>query len=296
MVALTCIGVDQGKRDRCGAKKMLEALEIGLCWGTLQHANLIEMIEAAERHGFPTLSVRPDMVRSALDGGLSEQAIRRRLRDARVRVRVIDALTDGLPGQAAKPLEIGGAGSRRPDAETCFRAAEVVEAPLINISHYRGDPVPLQEMADAIGGISGEAGKRGLTMVIEFTPDGGIPNLGAALAIVQACGEPNCAILLDSWHHFRSGGTNEEVRALPPGAIGSIQLCDGTPVEPYVPMTGRELPGEGPMPLKGMVAAALEKNPGITAELEVFSEELRGLSTDQAAARAAAAVAAWRAG
>ena len=255
------------------------------------------MIEAAGRYGFPTLSVRPDMVQSAIEGGLSEAAIRQRLKDAGVRVRVIDALSGGLPGLTAEPTKIGGRVSQRADAETCFRIAEIVEAPLINISHYRGEPVPLDEMADALGAISRKAAERGLGLVIEFTPDGGIANLGAALAIVTACGEPNCSILLDSWHHFRTGGTIDAIRALPPGVIGSIQLCDGTPPgpgEPYIPMTGRDLPGEGPMPLHGMTEAALEKNPGITAELEVFSEELRSLSIDQAAARAAAAVKKWR--
>lgn len=278
---------------------MLPDLEIGLCWGTLQRASLIEMIEAAGRHGFPTLSVRPDMVQSAIEGGLSEAAIRQRMKDAGVRVRVIDALSGGLPGMTAPPTKIDGRVSQRSDAETCFHIAEIVEAPLINISHYRGEPVPVEEMANALGAISRKAAPRGLGLVIEFTPDGGIPNLGAALAIVQACGEPNCSILLDSWHHFRTGGTIDEVRALPPGVIGSVQLCDGTPPgpgEPYVPMTGRDLPGEGPMPLHGMVEAALAKNPGITAELEVFSEELRSLSIDQATARAAAAVTKWRRG
>lgn len=279
--------------------RMFEALEIGLCWGTLQRAALAELIEAAGRHGFPTLSVRPDMVQSALESGLSDRAIRQRLQDAGVRVRVIDALSGGLPGMNAAPTQIGGRAPQRPDAETCFRMAEIVEAPLINISHYRGDTVPIDRMAEAIGAISRKAAERGLALVIEFTPDGGIPDLGTAYAIVQACGEPNCSVLLDTWHHYRTGGSIEAIRALPAGAIGSIQLCDGTPPGPgetYVPMTGRDLPGEGPMPLRAMTEAALAKNRGITAELEVFSEELRSLTIDAAAARAAAAVHAWRRG
>ena len=275
----------------------MDRLEIGLCWGTLQRATLIELIEAAARHGFPTLSIRPDMVQTTLDEGISESALRRHLGDAGVRVRVIDALTAGLPGQSAAPLEIAGRVPVRFDAETCFRLAEAVGAPLVNISHYRGAAVPLDEMAGAIGAIGRGAARHGLTMVIEFTPDSGIPDIGAAQAIVVACGEPNVAILLDTWHLARSNGTVEQVRALPPGAIRSLQLCDRTPPPPgapYVPMSGRDLPGEGQLPLKAVIAAALANNPGITAELEVFSEELRGLTVDAAAARTARAVKAWR--
>ena len=58
-------------------------------------------------------------------------------------------------------------------------------------------------------------------------------------------------------------------------------------------MTGRDLPGEGDLPLREIALAALENNPALTAELEVFSEELRSLSVDDAAKRVRAAVDAW---
>ena len=61
------------------------SLEIGLCWGTLQNASLTGLIEAAGRHGFPTLSIRPDMVRACLENGTSAAALRRHLADAGVR-------------------------------------------------------------------------------------------------------------------------------------------------------------------------------------------------------------------
>jgi sugar phosphate isomerase/epimerase len=84
---------------------------------------------------------------------------------------------------------------------------------------------------------------------------------------------------------------------LPPGTIGAFQLADRiepAPGAPYVPMSGRTLPGEGELPLGEMVAAALENSPGVTVEIEVFSEELAAMTVDAAAARTAAAVRAWR--
>jgi sugar phosphate isomerase/epimerase len=104
-------------------------------------------------------------------------------------------------------------------------------------------------------------------------------------------------VLLDTWHFARSGGGVADIEALPPGSIGAFQLSDRTlpaPGAAYVPMTGRKLPGEGELPLAAILAACIANSPEITAEIEVFSEELRNLPLDDAAARAAGAVGAWR--
>lgn len=284
----------------------MSSLEIGLCWGTLVQASLPELIEAAGRHGFPTLAVRPDTflntVAAGTDGAVTaERNLRRQLRDAGVRVQVIDAIGAGLPGgRAAEPTHAGGivAGSM----ETCLRVAEALEAPIVNVCHYpyyEGGEIVLQEMIDTVGAISRAAAARGVRIVLEFVPNTGIPDLGNALAIVSGVGMSNCGIMLDPWHLSRSGGTVEDVRALPTGAIGGLQLDDRTPPPPnsaYVPMTGRDLPGEGQLPLIEIVHAALANNPALTAEVEVFSEELRQLPIDAAALRVRRAVDRWCAG
>jgi sugar phosphate isomerase/epimerase len=276
------------------------ALEIGLCWGTLQNADLLQLIEAAGRHGFPTLSIRPDSVLRLLEDGMSEAALRKRLADAGVRVLVIDALGAGLPGmEAALTLDTSGRPLLRADETACFRAAEAVGAPIVNIALFGGKPAPLPAIAEAVGAIGGRAAQRGLSIVLEFIPGTAMPDIQTARDIANASGAPNCAVLLDTWHLARSGGTPADIRALPPGAIGAFQLCDRTepaPGTPYAPMTGRDLPGEGELPLHEIARAALANNPALTAEIEVFSQELRDLSIDAAAARAAQAVRAWRAG
>jgi sugar phosphate isomerase/epimerase len=175
--------------------------------------------------------------------------------------------------------------------------AEALEAPIVNVSHFGAAPAPLEATAESVGAICRQAAGRGVTIVLEFVPDSGNPSIAHARAIVEACGEGNCRIHLDTWHLARSGGTAADVRALPPAMIGAFQLSDrvappaGTA---YVPMTGRLLPGEGELPLHDIVAAALANNPAVTIEVEVFSEELAAMSVEAAAARTAAAVAAWK--
>jgi sugar phosphate isomerase/epimerase len=134
---------------------------------------------------------------------------------------------------------------------------------------------------------------------LEFFPDSGLPDLPFAQSVVEACGEANAAILLDVFHLDRSGGTVDSIRRLPPGAIAGIQLSDRNPPPPgtpHVPFSGRQLPGEGQLPLRQLVEAALENSPAATVDIEVLNDELRNLPPDDAAVRLAAAATAWRAG
>ena len=60
-------------------------------------------------------------------------------------------------------------------------------------------------------------------------------------------------------------------------------------------MSGRLLPGEGELPLREVVEAALQNGPDVIIDVEVLNDELRALPADEAAARLGAAAAAWRA-
>jgi sugar phosphate isomerase/epimerase len=289
---------------RAGQTSYVDTLEIGICCGTLLNAGLVELIEIAGRHGFPTITVRPATFASALEQGLTEKALRRLLADAGVRVTMVDAMTAGLPGLS--PPQIPDPELRAylppdvfspPDAETCLRAAEALEAPFVNVTHFGGKPTPLEEMTDAIAAVCRRARARGLQVALEFIPGTGLPDLATAHAVARACGEPNCRVTLDPWHLDRAGGSVEDVVSLPAGSLAGVQLCDRIPEPPgtpYVPMSGRLMPGEGQLPLYELVRAALVNSPGISIEVELFNSDLRRLTADEIAARVATGVKAWR--
>jgi sugar phosphate isomerase/epimerase len=279
-------------------------VQIGLCCGTLMQCGLPQLIETAARHGFPTITARPASFAAALEAGWTAPRLRRLLADAGLRVTMIDALTKGLPGlPGPETLDPGLRAILPPDAidppeeSVVFAAAEGLEAPWVNIAHFRGRPVPFEEMAEAIGGVCRRASARGVGVALEFVPGTGLPDLPFAQRIAQACGEPNCRLTLDPWHLDRSGGDVEDVRALPPGAIAGVQLCDRTrppPGTPYVPMSGRDLPGEGELPLHNLLRAALANSPAASVEVEVFTAEFDGWTPDAIAARVAQAMQTWR--
>jgi sugar phosphate isomerase/epimerase len=271
----------------------------GLCWGTLHQAGLVEMIELAARFGFPTLAIPPFVIADCQDGGTSDQALRRRLRDAGVSVRVIDCIQAGFPGMPTRPITFQGRSIEQASNATCFAAAAVVEAPIINVSPFGGGPVSREAVIEWVGALCREAAEFGITIALEFMPNTVIPDLATADAIVQASGAANCGTMLDTWHFVRSGGSLDELSRLRREAIAGLQLSDRiapAPGETYRPMSGRSLPGEGELPLHSIVSAVLAKNPNITAEVEVFSDSLGSLTAEEAALRTANALAAWRFG
>jgi sugar phosphate isomerase/epimerase len=281
----------------------MSELEIGLCCGTFMDLTLPELIELAGRHDFATITARPWAYEQALGAGWTDQRLRKLLSDAGVRVTQMDCLSRGLPG-APTPgvVEENLRGILSPDAinptpePMVLQSAEGLEAPWINISLFRHGPVPFEEMTDAIGGVCRRAAQRGLGVALEFNPTTPIPDIGYAQRIAEATGEANCKITLDYWHLDRSNGTAADIRRLPPNALGGVQINDRVrppPGTPYVPQSGRDLPGEGELPLLDLTRAALENTPGISAEIEVFQKALSELTPDAAAERLISTTRAW---
>ena len=145
-------------------------VDIGLCWGTLHQATLPELIEAAARHHFATLSFPPYLYADCLSAGMTPQAVLRQMRDAGVRLTVADCISAGLPGMPDTPISFGGRLLPRPGEADCFAMAGALEAPLVNISHFGAGPVSQEEMTEAVGAICRRAATRGLGVVLEFVP------------------------------------------------------------------------------------------------------------------------------
>lgn len=275
-------------------------LPVGLCWGTLIQASLPELILEAGRNGFGTIAVTPPSFRRCLEAGTTVAELRAMLADNGVRVAVIDPLMSGLPGSprpedVAENMRVGFLH----DEAYCYVVAEALGARVINIAHFLGKPVPLPELAGAIAAICLRAASRGLSVSLEFIPGTGMPDLVTANQLVELAGEPNLGVLFDTWHYARSGGTLEQLRALPPGRINALQISDRIAPPPgaaYVPMSGRLFPGEGEQALDEILQLAFANNPSISAEMEVFSADLAAMPVAAAASRAADAARSWLAG
>jgi sugar phosphate isomerase/epimerase len=259
---------------------------LGLCWGSVPGGGLLDTARVAAANGLACVTATAGDVLTAVEA-FGAAGVRARLASLGVRVSGIDPLIGALPGTPA-PDEVD-AGRRRfftYTEEDCCAAAEAVGAPTVNLAHYLGVPTPLTALQDAIGALAGRLHARGLTALLEFIPGSGVPNLATAVEVVSAV--PHAKIMLDTWHLSNSGGTVEDVRRVPNGVIGAVQLSDRRAQEPATaPMSGRFAPGDGELPLARILAAVGLSSPGLDVCVEVFSDELRDLGWEIASRRMA---------
>jgi sugar phosphate isomerase/epimerase len=250
-----------------------------LCCMTVRQATLPELIAVAGHAGFDSLTATPFLVAKA---GMPPADLRRRCDDAGVMIGYIDGLCSPLPGTPEGVTE-----------ERCFAMAEDLGAPAVNVVHFGGHPVPFGQMADVLGELAERAARRGLRILMEFLPDTGIPDLEVALNLARTVGHGNLAVMLDTWHLARTGGGPDQLVGDAAALIGGLQVSDRRAVQdtlPYVPMSGRYLPGEGELPLRAIVGPVVAAHRDLPVGVEVINDELLALPAAGAASTAAAAL------
>ena len=262
-----------------------------LCWGTVEGASVHELAATASRAGFTGISITPAMYFASLEQGRTDHDLRSELDDLGVSVLVIDPLISGLPG-IPSPDDVGPRfrSTFVHDEDDCYRAAEAVGAGALNVAHYLGAPTEVTVLADAVGAIAARASLKGLDVLVESMPDGAIPDVTTAAAIVAAVGATNCGLMLDTWHHWRCGGDLVDLRTLAPMTVRAVQLSDalddvrGSGARP--PTRDRLMPGDGVIPLAEIVAIAQANCPDVILGIEVFNRELASRPIDDRSAPA----------
>lgn len=113
----------------------------------------------------------------------------------------------------------------------------------------------------------------GLSCDLEFMPWTNVKNLVQAEQIINASGQDNAAILIDSLHFARSDSTLEQVKALDASCLNYVQLCDG--LADYdssdeglikIARSNRLVPGQGEIDLISLIRA-LPANITLAAEV-----------------------------
>ena len=106
--------------------------------------------------------------------------------------------------------------------------------------------------------------------------------------MVETVDAKNGGLILDIVHVVNLGITYEEIASIPLRYLINLELNDGTlPGSPrYDPSRARRFCGEGEFDIKGFIKCA--EGMGYTGPwaVEVFSEELVGLSLDELNSRA----------
>jgi sugar phosphate isomerase/epimerase len=119
------------------------------------------------------------------------------------------------------------------------------------------DDHELGRLADEFARLVEAAAPYRIRPVIEFMAYRSVRTLASAVAIAARSG--GGGVLVDALHVQRCGIALAELRAVDPGLIGYVQLCDAPLRAPADPLhearAARLLPGEGELPLTELLAA-----------------------------------------
>ncbi|BBU31006.1 xylose isomerase [Burkholderia sp. THE68] len=140
-----------------------------------------------------------------------------------------------------------------------FETAASLGARCVNVSGDDPDPARL---ADHLAALAELGRTYGLRIDLEFMRWRHVASLAQARAMIARVAHPTLAVLVDALHLSRSGGTPDDVAAMPSGWIGSAQLCDARARLPasddeaiHEARADRLPPGEGALPLDGLLRA-----------------------------------------
>ena len=262
---------------------------VALCGRSLPQVGFEERVRLAADAGFGYVSLlASDLAGVGTGTGLERTATH--LRDHGVAVAELDAVVDWLPGTKLPWLR------DVPRAGAWARVAETVGATTLNVVDLvEAPPLPDEEAAEAFARVCRAAADVGITASLEFVPFSRVPDLAAAVRIVELAGEANGGVMLDTWHLFRSGATVADVAEVPAERSTGLQVNDA-PEEERGARTRqaqqhRLLPGDGVVGVAALLADLDARGCRVPIGLEVTSVELGAVDAAEAVRRLAAAAA-----
>ena len=132
------------------------------------------------------------------------------------------------------------------------------------------------------------AAERGLSISLEFLPFSGLPNIAAAVQVLEAADRENLGLVIDLWHWQRGGPDLATLRSMPPERIHLLQLNDAAPEpddELMLDSMKRLLPGEGAVDIAEVLDTLAEMGASPVVVSEVFSGVLCELGAAENARR-----------
>ena len=266
--------------------------DLVLCAGTVPLSAFAERAAAAADAGFAALSLFPQDYRRARESGLRDAELRGILRDHGLAVAEIDPLLSWLPGGAAGAgVSEQGRAFLASGEDEFYAIADALGARSINAALADPGPVDLERVADAFGALCDRAAAHELLVTLEFLPWTRIRDAAIATSVVERAGRANGGVMLDSWHHVRSGAPLAAVDA---SRVFGIQLSDA-PARAEADLVDetlhrRLLPGDGAGALAALLGHLAAGGCRAPIGVEVFSDSLAKEPLRDVARRAADAL------
>lgn len=264
--------------------------DLVLCAGTVPQSGLAERAAAAAAAGFRALSLFPQDYRRAREAGLSDGELRRMLGDHGLAIAEIDPLLSWLPGVGDAGIDETGRGFLAHGEAEFYAIADALGARSINAALADPGELELDAIAEAFAKLCDRAAAHGLLVTLEFLPWTRIRDAATATALVERAGPANGGVMLDAWHHYRSGAPLDAISA---SRVLGVQLSDAPAQAEADPIAEtlqrRRIPGEGDADLAGLLRHLAAGGCDAPVGVEVFSSALAGRPVEEVAQRVAAA-------
>ena len=168
-----------------------------------------------------------------------------------------------------------------------FDAAAELGAHHVKVGNIPGTPCSLSRLTERFAELCADAAEQHDALIAyEFMPfDVNVHSIEAAVEVVGGAGAANGAIAVDTWHLAKLGIAPDDLRQIPPGLLGWVELSDGQyenlPDRIDEVVNHRRLPGEGEFPIPACVEVCQELGYQGPWGVEVLSQELRNLPIEQ---------------
>lgn len=261
--------------------------------------SLDERLTACAAGGFTHMSLFPIDWRTWTQAGLTGAEVRRKLRDAGVRIHVVDPFVQWVPRFEIPPGYPADYRSFIDFSEAdILRIAEEVEADGVNCVEGLNRPYPEALLVDALGAFAERASRRGLRVTLEPMPISSIPALADGWSILKAADRPNLGLCFDTWHYFRSGSDADGhalLSSIPAERVFEVQLADALkrPQSPNMTedlLRFRRLPGDGELDVAAVADVLKRTGAWRSVGPEVFADAMDALDPEEAGRRSGAAL------
>jgi sugar phosphate isomerase/epimerase len=224
----------------------------------------LEKLEAVAPAGFDGMAISIFDYQGARAEGHSDADIGAAVRASGVEIASVGGVTGWLKGTADEAEDFS------------MELAERFGSGTLNCTPTNAPYTGLDDAVSAFAAVCDRAARRGLRCRLEFVYGTGLADLATGWDVVRMADRPNGGLLVDNWHLYHSGGTPEDLRAVPADRIFGVQLADG-PADPGErdPTTHsfqRLLPGEGELDVVSFVRALEEMGVAVGYEPEPINQ------------------------
>ncbi|WPB58444.1 sugar phosphate isomerase/epimerase family protein [Xylophilus sp. GOD-11R] len=242
-----------------------------------------ENLRAAQGAGFDGVEFWRREAQAVPGGAAAAGALARRIGIGLTDYQVLSDF-DGAPGH--KRAE------KRAEALAFLDDAAAIGAPALAVPASTDPDCDAARVGEDLAWLVDQARRRGLRICYEGMAWSTVNStLQAAWRAIRELDPAHIGLVVDSYHLFVRGGTAQDVAAIPPGRIATVQFCDvAGPVAPQdygrVARSRRLLPGDGDLPLASLVEVLEGMGYAGPVGLEIFNDALHAQDPAAVAQRA----------